>query len=72
MYKQRPLYDWRFYRHRNNLKGQVAILQEKMSVSKIVIFNAENKVDYAENLKKVILSKIFDNPFIPWKRLKLI
>jgi hypothetical protein len=25
-YKQRPLYDWPFYRHRNNLKGQVAIL----------------------------------------------
>ena len=40
--------------------------------SETVIFNAKNKVDYVEYLKKVILNKIFDNPFIPWKRLKLI
>jgi len=26
----------------------------------------KTKFDYDEYLKKVILSKIFDNPFIPW------
>jgi hypothetical protein len=33
--------------------------------SETVIFNAKNTVDYVEYLKKVILNKIFDNPFIP-------
>ena len=36
-----------------------------------VIFNPKNKVDYVEYLKKVILNKIFDNPFIPWKKIKM-